>query len=272
MRPARVALVTGASGGIGRAIAMRLVDDGYVILAHYNRDANGAARLSTELKASGGVHHSIQANLSQPSGLASLTKEVRRFLDRHPASALKAIVNNAGVMVGPSWESITVEDYDRFLDVNTRAPFFLIRELAQSMPRGGSIVNISSASAHISSPANIAYAMSKAALESMTKNFAAALAIRGIRVNAVIPGYTNNGHAAFSDPSSLKYMASAAPLGDVGSPADVAHAVSFLVSDLAARTTGSLLDVSGGTTLSPRTSQIGSVSELAPRSDARATS
>ena len=157
---------------------------------------------------------------------------------------------------------ITEAAFDNFFAINTRAPLLLTKELLPLLARGGGIVNISSASAHISSPGNILYAMSKAALESMTRNLAEVVAPLGLRVNAVVPGYTDNGHRAFSDPAALAYMSSFSLLEGVAEPETVARAVRFLLSKDAERTTGTLLDVSGGTTLAPRGKEAKSVRDI----------
>ncbi len=138
------------------------------------------------------------------------------------------------------------------MHLNVRAPLLLSQALLPLMMTGGSIVNVSSASAHISSPGNLLYAMSKTAVESMTRNLAVAVAQRGVRVNAVVPGYTDNGHPAFSDPDAMSYMSSLSALGGVAAPQDIAEAVALLLTDASRRTTGSLLDVTGGMSLSPR--------------------
>ena len=130
------------------------------------------------------------------------------------------------------------------------------------MLNGGSIVNISSASAHFSSPGDIIYAMTKAALESFTRNVAEAVADRGIRANVVIPGFTDNGHPAFSDDRVRQYMSSFSVLGGVADPETVAEAVRFLISDRSRRTTGASIDVTGGSTLGARGSRGGSVKDL----------
>ena len=157
-------------------------------------------------------------------------------------------------MLSPSFAATSASDFDRYFSLNVRAPFMLTRHLAELMVEGGSVVNVSSAAAHFSSPNDITYAMSKAALEAMTVHAAPELARRGIRINTVIPGFTDNGHPAFDDPNVLAHMSSFAVMGGVASPSVVADAVSFLVSDQSSRTTGSSLDVSGGSTIGARPS------------------
>lgn len=261
----RAVIVTGATGGIGRVIARTLAADGDTVIAHYHRDAVGAVELRAEIERAGGTCRLVQADLSDADGPAALAGAVRDAL--HPfGGQLHGLVNNAALLLGPALEDITADLFDGFFTVNTRAPLLLAKELLPTMPAGSSIVNVSSAAAHLSSPGDLLYAASKTALESMTRNLAAAVAARGVRVNAVVPGYTDNGHAAFQDAATLAYMSSLAPLGGVAAPETVAHAVRFLLSPESGRTTGSLLDVSGGTTLSVRGRGAQTVRDVIPRS------
>ena len=247
-----IAIVTGASGGIGSAICRRLAADGYAIVGQYRSDAAAAQSLKASLEQRGAACDLVRADLAEPQGVESVVAHVRRLIERDPHARIRVLVNNAGILLGPSLQDATHDTFDRYVAVNLRAPFFLVQGLADLMDRGAGVVNISSASAHIASAGDLVYAMTKSGLESLTKNMALALAPRGIRVNAVVPGFTDNGHPAFSDEAARAYMGGLSALGGVASPEDVAAAVAFLVSDASARTTGSLLDVTGGMTLNPR--------------------
>lgn len=260
MRCDRIAVVTGASGGIGRAIALRLSEEGYAIVAHYRTQENAVEELRERIAGSGGICWPARADLATVDGVQEIVRQVIDVLDTRPDLALKGLVNNAAQLLGPSFASATADEFDAYFAINTRAPLLLTQALVNLMPPGGSVVNISSAGAHFSSPGDIVYAMSKAAIESFTKNAAQALAERAIRINAVIPGFTDNGHAAFHDPDVRAHMSSYSVLGDVSEPATVAEAVAFLLSDRAQRTTGSLLDVSGGSTLGARVRSANSIS------------
>lgn len=255
-----VVVVTGASGGIGAAICSVLGAEGYEVIAQYRSREDRATELKSQLKAKSVVCHFVQADLASNDGVAEVARCVGEVIgdDRR---RLRGLINNAGVMLSPSFEETSPDVFDLHVAVNVKAPFFLAQRLSTMMQAGSSIVNISSASAHIASAGDIAYAMSKSAVESLTRNMAVALAPRGIRVNAVVPGFTDNGHAAFQNASALGYMGSLSPLGGVGSPQHVADAVAYLLSDKAARTTGALFDVTGGMTLHPRPAR-GSVREL----------
>lgn len=254
----KLAVVTGASGGIGAQIVETLISDGFFVVAQYHRNELGAAEL---LERASGRCELVQADLATVDGITAVVDAVRNQASTSHMQ-VAALVNNAGKLLGPSFADATPESFDAYVDVNTKAPFFLTQKLSQDMPAGASVVNISSASAHIASAGDIVYAMTKAALESLTRNMAEALAPRGIRVNAVIPGFTDNGHPAFTDEQAVAYMSSLSALGGVAAPSAVADAVSFLVSDRSYRTTGSTIDVTGGMTLHPRPHRQGSVRDL----------
>lgn len=261
MNRSHLVVVTGSTGGIGRAICRRLTEDGYSVLAAYGRNHDALRLLKAELLDSGGSIHTAPSDLSHPDGVRELVDAVDRVIADN-GHTLHGLVNNAALLTGPSMHEATPEQFDQYFGVNTKAAFFLTQALANRMDQGGSIVNISSASAHFSSPGDIVYAMSKAALEALTRNAAEAFAPQRIRVNNVVPGFTDNGHPAFHDPKVREYMSSFAVLGGVADPMAVAEAVSFLVSDRSSRTTGSSIDVTGGSTLGARIGRHASVRHL----------
>ncbi len=257
----KLAVVTGASGGIGAEIVSTLVSDGFYVVGQYRSNLSKATELLASVDEPGGRYELVEADLASSDGIATLVDAVRK---RASASGMHvaALVNNAARMLGPSFSSATPDSFDEYVAINTKAPFFLTQMLSPDMQAGSSIVNISSASAHIASAGDIVYAMTKSALESLTRNMAEALAPRGIRVNSVVPGFTDNGHPAFADDRALAYMSSLSVLGGVAAPSAVADAVSFLVSDRAYRTTGTAMDVTGGMTLHPRPHRQSSVRDL----------
>ena len=261
-RATPLAVVTGATGGIGGAAAVALARAGYAVLAHYGTRSDRAEELRGRIVAEGGRCHLVSSDLGTAGGIAPVGAAVDALLAQDPGLELRLLVNNAAKLLGPSFFDATPEAFDEYFAINTRAPLFLAQRLVRSMTAGGSIVNVSSASAHFSSPGDIVYAMSKAAVESLTRNLAEAVASRGIRVNAVIPGFTDNGHPAFGDEAVREYMSSFSVLGGVSDPETVADAIVFLASDAARRTTGALLDVTGGSTLGARGSRSHSVKHL----------
>ncbi len=244
-------VVTGATGGIGQAICGALARKGMDILGQYRNRAAEAERLRKEVEALGVRCTTVLADLEKSSGIDAVTDAVDK-LTRSDGVVLRGLVNNAAVLLGPGFDEAEEGEYDRYMAVNLRAPFFLTQRLSRRMPRGGSIVNISSAGAHFSSPGDIVYALTKSALESMAFHAAEALAENGIRINAVVPGFTDNGHPLFTAPEAREYMGTYAAMGGVSDPSVVAEAVAFLLSDRSSRTTGSTLDVSGGSTLGAR--------------------
>lgn len=257
-----IAVVTGSSGGIGAAICSALAADGFDVVAQYRRHGEQAQRVAEHVREQGVGCELVGADLATTRGIQELIGHVERLALSDASIRVRALVNNAGRLLGPSFDEITPETFDEYVAVNTKAPLFLTQGISRFMTSGAAVVNISSASAHIASAGDMVYAMTKSALESLTRNMAESLASRGIRVNAVVPGFTDNGHAAFSDQAALEYMGSMSVLGGVAEPHHVADAVSFLVSDRAARTTGALLDVTGGMTLHPRPHRARSVRDL----------
>ncbi|MCI0143948.1 SDR family oxidoreductase [Arthrobacter bambusae] len=250
--PQHVAVVTGATGGIGTAIVHRLVVGGAVVIAHYASNSDRASKLQREVGELGGTCSMVQADLRTEEGVGQLVDSVDDLLRSQPTHALHALVNNAAKLLGPSFSDATPAQFDEYFALNVKAPFFLTQRLVTRMHPGGSIVNVSSAGAHFSSPGDIVYAMSKAAIESLTMNAAEWLATRAIRINTVIPGFTDNGHSAFRIDEVREYLSTFAVLGGISDPETVAEAVAFLLSAHASRTTGATLDVSGGSTLGAR--------------------
>lgn len=245
-------VVTGGTGGIGRAICLRLIRDGHYVVCQYGSEEAKAAGLCSDVKGEGGRISTVKADLTSADGLFDLTENVRSLLDDEPSLSLTGLVNNAASLVGPSFSDTTENDFDRYFALNTRAPFFLAQRLSLLMRAGGSIVNVSSVATRFSSSGDIVYAMSKAALEALSFHAAESLAERGIRINTVMPGFTDNGNPVFQNAAARAYMGSYSVLGDVGTPQNVADAVAFLLSDSSSRTTGALLDVSGGSALGRR--------------------
>ncbi|WP_053387836.1 SDR family NAD(P)-dependent oxidoreductase [Leucobacter japonicus] len=254
-----LALVTGASGGIGSRIAHALAAAGYTLLLQSRAEHSRLRDIERACTAAGVEAFTVRADLSRQSGVVSVSDRARQLVsDGHE---LTLIVNNAAALLSPAFALTTPNDFDYFFATNVRAPFFLVQSLFPVMPRGASVVNVSSASAHFSSPGDTAYAMSKAALESFTVQAAETLAERGIRINTVVPGFTDNGYELFQNAEALAYMDTFAVLGGVAHPDDVAQAVVFLASPAARRITGTALDVTGGSTIGARRGHQKSVRE-----------
>lgn len=249
-----LAVVTGVSGGIGQAIARDLIVAGYSVIGQYNSNVEKATKLVAELEV-GDRLCLVSVDLATPQGPEKLVAAVHSYLESHKALELTLLVNNAGILLGPSLDSATPESFDKYMAINTRAPFFIIQGLKETFVPGSGIINISSASAHLSSPGDVVYAMSKAALESITTNLAEEFAARGVRINNIIPGFTDNGHPGFAIPEVAEYMGSFPLLGGVATPTDIADAVLYLASTSANRITGSSLDLTGGSLINARGSR-----------------
>jgi 3-oxoacyl-[acyl-carrier protein] reductase len=242
----KTALVTGASRGMGRATALALAAAGARVIVHYGRNADEAKSVVDQIRAAGGRADAIAADLAAADGAHRLAAQVRSLI----GDRLDIVVSNAGISKAAAIEDMTVEDFDNLFAVNVRAPYFLVQQLLPMLGTGSAIVFLSSLGAHAVVGTLAAYASTKGAINTLVKYFAAALGQRGIRVNAVAPGVidtdmsnftkTEDGRAVVMGMQSLKR---------IGTPADVASVISFLVSDGARWITGDIVAVDGGSKL-----------------------
>jgi NAD(P)-dependent dehydrogenase (short-subunit alcohol dehydrogenase family) len=242
-RPDRVALVTGAAGGIGRAVTGLLLARGYAIIAE---DISPSV---AELGA-GDLVVTLQADVSRTE---SAQRAVGLAHDRF--GRLDLLVNNAGLFLRKPTEQCTDEDFDALMATNVRGAFIHARECLASLERTkGSIVNLASISGLVGMPDQTVYAMTKGAIVQLTRQLAVEHAHRGIRVNAVAPGavdteFVANARDATADPDPAASRANAIaqhPMGRILTPAEIAEAIVFLASDAASAITGSILSVDGG--------------------------
>jgi 3-oxoacyl-[acyl-carrier protein] reductase len=249
----RVALVTGASRGIGRAIARRLAGDGALVVVHYAGNEEAARETVERIVAEGGRALPLQCELGGDD--AAVPTLYERFDAALAGSGepprLDILVNNAGSNVPGSIHDVTPEDVDRLLALHAKAPLFLVQHGLSRMGEGGRIVNISSAATRVAFPQSLAYSMAKGALEIMTRALAKELGEQGITVNAVAPGFikTNMNARRWATPEAEAAHAAHSALGRMGVPGDVADIVAFLASDDARWVTGQCVDASGGSQL-----------------------
>lgn len=231
------ALVTGATSGIGRAIALQLARDGADVIVH-GRDAARGVETVKAIEASGGRARFVVANVSDPA-------EVRRLAE--DAGDIDILVNNAGFSVFGATAGLEVEKFDALFASNVRAPFFLVAALAPGMAaRGnGTIINMSSMAGQIGLAGGAAYGASKAALVSMTRSWAAEFSHNGVRVNAVAAGPVFTEGAA---PDRTEALGKTTLLDRGADPEEIAEVVAFLASPRASYMTGAIVAVDGGRT------------------------
>jgi 3-oxoacyl-[acyl-carrier protein] reductase len=247
------ALVTGASRGIGRAIALALSETGAHVLAHYGRSAREAESLVSGIETKGGRANAIAADLGTPEGAIRLAKDVRSIV----GDRLDVLVLNAGISKAARIVDYTVEDFDNLFATNVRSPFFLVQQLLPILGEGSNIIVISSIGARavvgkpgLDNPSLLAYTSTKGALETLVKNWAAILGTQGIRVNAVAPGVIDTDMSNFAKTEAGREATLAMQaLKRIGKPEDVADVVAFLASDKARWITGASIPVDGGSKL-----------------------
>jgi len=242
----KIALVTGASRGIGRAAAIALAEAGAHILVHYGRSAEDAEAVVAQIRAAGGKAQAVGADLATANGPAELAAKVRAIAGER----LDILVANAGVAKNATIEETTIEDFDALFAVNVRAPFFLVQQLLPILREGSSVIFTSSLAAHASVGTLSAYAATKGAIDTMVKHFAAALGPRGIRVNAVAPGVVATDMSSFAKTDEGRDVTiGMQALKRVAQPEDIASVIAFLASDAARWVSGDTLRVDGGSKL-----------------------
>ena len=249
----KIALVTGASKGIGRATAAALAEAGAHVLVHYGRSVQEAESLVAEIQAKGGRANAISADLGTPDGASLLAERVRSIV----GDRLDVLVLNAGISKAARLADLTVEDFDSLFDTNVRGPFFLVQQLLPVLGEGSNIVVISSLGARsvvgkpgLENPSILAYASTKGALETLVKNWAVILGPSGIRVNAVAPGVIDTDMSNFTKTEAGREAAlGMQALKRLGKPEDIAHVVAFVASDAARWITGASIPVDGGSKL-----------------------
>lgn len=241
----KVALVTGASKGIGAAIARRLAAQGASVVVNYAASKEGAEQVVADIVAAGGKAIAVQADVSKPDDIERLFAAAQKAYGK-----LDILVNNAGVFAFGPLESVTVEEFHRQMNLNVLGTLLASKAAASAFgDSGGSIVNLSSSASIAPMPGSAIYSATKAAVDALTVALAKELGPRTIRVNAVSPGPTETERAidmGLAQSDMGRAMISQTPLGRFGKPDDMASVVAFLASDDAGWITGQTLQVSGG--------------------------
>ncbi len=238
-----IALITGSSSGIGRAIALRLAADGFKVLVHYSKNEEGALETHRQILAAGGLAEIMQFDVCDR---ALIETALEKYLKEHTDESFQVLVNNAGIHSDTMLGLMSDEGFDKVLQTNVYGPFYLMRWSTRKMlrQRSGCIVNISSLAGQTGNAGQFNYAASKAALISMTKTLAMEVGARGIRVNAVAPGLIET--EMLQGLPGIEEIKKRIPLGRLGSAKEVAGAVSFLCSEDASYITGATISVNGG--------------------------
>jgi NAD(P)-dependent dehydrogenase (short-subunit alcohol dehydrogenase family) len=244
----KTALVTGASRGIGRAIARRLASDGAHVFVHYNRSATEAEELVRDIEQAGGSAEAVAANLEDVGSVDRLVSDVKARLGNRK---LDILVNNAGVLEQPALGQANGAALDRLLAVNVRAPYQITSGLVSSLSDDARVLFTSSIVAKTVIPGATAYALTKGAIDTLTRYLAAELGERGIRVNAIAPGAINTDMAAgfIGTDDGQAMVKQMQALKRIGQTEDIAKVAGFLAGPDSGWVTGQVIDASGGSRL-----------------------
>ncbi|WP_438042326.1 glucose 1-dehydrogenase [Sorangium sp. So ce128] len=242
MRQSKVAVVTGASRGIGAAVARRLARDGADVIVNYTSNEVAAARVVEDIRGMGRRATAVRADVSSVEEIKVLFERAAAAFER-----VDVLVNNAAVFEACALRDVSRAAFSNIFDLNARSVLFASEEAARLMGNSGRIINISSDLSCMAMPGTSLYAGAKAAIEAFTRVHAAELGPRGITVNAIAPGIidTDALRTQMTD-ERIQGVASMTPLGRVGTPEDVADVVAFIASDDSRWITGQVLHVNGG--------------------------
>jgi 3-oxoacyl-[acyl-carrier protein] reductase len=244
----KVAIVTGASKGIGAGIATALGTEGASVVVSYASSREGADRVLGKIADTGGNAIAVQASVSEPADVQRLFAETKKAFGK-----LDVLVNNAGVFKFEPFEAISVSEFHREFSINVLGPILTIQEAIRQFGfEGGRVINISSLAGSHSLPNGILYSATKAAVENLTQRLAAELGPRRIRVNAIAPGYSCSEDAqadGLLGEENVKQSISVTSFGRVGKPEDIAAVAVFLASDESSCVTGEIIRAGGSARL-----------------------
>lgn len=238
----KIAVVTGASRGIGRATALRLAQEGAEVFVHYSASKDAADSLVKEIAGFGGKAHAVHADLNENQGAEKLASQIPGTID--------ILVNNAGVAEYVSFEDTTPEQFDKLFNVNVKSLYFVTQKLAKKINNGGRIVNISSVVARVNFAGVPAYSATKGAVNTLTVHLAALFGEREITVNSISPGAIETDMSAWLRSEQGEATAKQIQaIPRVGRAEDIADAVAAIVGTDGRWITGQVIEVSGGTKL-----------------------
>ncbi len=239
--PARVAIVTGGSGGIGRATAERLAADGQKVVVHYSGGAERAAQTVEAITAAGGTATAVQADVADQDEVAELFERTEQLW-----GGVDVVVNTAGIMLLAPMVDMDLADFDRMQRTNVRGTFVVSQQAGRRLRSGGALINVSTSVTRLQQPTYGAYAATKGAVEAMTLVLARELRGRDVTVNTVAPGPTATPLFLDGKPQDVvDRIAGMAPLERLGTPADIAESIAFLAGP-ARWVNGQVLYVNGG--------------------------
>jgi 3-oxoacyl-[acyl-carrier protein] reductase len=241
----KVAIVTGASKGIGASIALHLAAEGAAVVVNYASSREGADRVVAEITRQGGRGIAVEADMTRQDDIVRLFGEAKKAFDR-----VDILVNNAGIYEFSPIENVTAEHFHKQFDLNVLGLILASQQAVKHFPpAGGSIINISSVAATAALPSASVYSATKAAVDAVTRSLATELGPRNIRVNSINPGMVETEGvraAGISESEFRKQVEAQTPLGRIGQPQDIAPAAVFLASSDAGWITGQTLAISGG--------------------------